>query len=229
MTVCPVSESERDAKGWIFCREFAEGVGKLIFVGFGCGFDRHGDDGFGERHHLKDDGALAAFIAEGIASGCELHANDCCDVARLSFFDVFAFIRVHEHEATDALFAALGCIIDSLAAAQASSVEADEGKLAVLVVEDFKGEGAQGFFVRFVGGDEFDVVGGGEGVAVALVALVGVSFDAANGLNVFGAGQKVDDGIEELLDAFVSKCSAAQDGDEVDLEAGFSKGAADER
>ena len=77
-----------DAEGRIFFREALEGDAHLFLVDLGLRLDGHRDNRLREGRRLEEDREI--FVAERVAGGDILDADDGGDVARVTGIDVFA-------------------------------------------------------------------------------------------------------------------------------------------
>ena len=187
-----------DDEGRVLLGQAVEGDRELVDLGAAVGDDRHGEDGGGELDGFEDDRVV--LDAQRVAGHGVGEADDGADLARVERLDDLAAVGVHADDAADPLLLVLGRVEDVGAGLEGAGVDADEDELAdVLVGHDLEGEGGEAAVVL---GDAFDLR--------AFEAL------AADRREVDGAGQVVDDGVEEAADADVADGAAAEDGaDEV--------------
>ena len=54
MVVCPVSEFDCDAEGWIFLNQTQKRVGHFILIGLASRLDGHFDDGVRKFHAFRE-------------------------------------------------------------------------------------------------------------------------------------------------------------------------------
>jgi len=90
--------------------ELGQSVAELVLVGLRLRLHGHRDDRDRERDRLEDDGVLG--IADRVAGGGVLQADDRHDVARVRRFLVLAVVRVHLEDAADPLLAVLRRVHD---------------------------------------------------------------------------------------------------------------------
>ena len=92
-------------------------------------------------------------------------------------------------------------IVDGVALLDDAGIDAEEDQFAdILVGPEFEGEGDE---LLVVGGDDLDLV------------LLVVGVHAVGRRDVERAGQVIDDGVEQVLDALVLEGGAAGDGDDL--------------
>ena len=109
-------------------------------------------------------------------------------------------VGVHLEDAADALLVAVGGVDDRAALLQRAGVDAEVGELAdVGVGHDLEGERRE----RLVVG------------RLALELLVALDVHALGGRQVDGAGEVVDDGVEQRLHALVLEGGAVEDRDDL--------------
>src|SRR4029079_4272068 len=94
-----------------------------------------------ELHPLEDDRVRA--VAERVAGRRLLEAETRDDVARVRDVDVFALIRVHPQDATDALLAVLRRVVDLRTLLERARVDAEVGELPVGVGDDLERQGRE--------------------------------------------------------------------------------------
>ena len=104
-------------EGGVLLGEGLEGLGQLVLVVLGLGLDRHVDDRLGEVERLEHDRGVA--VAEGVAGGGLLEADQGHDVAGEGGVAVLAVVGVHLQDAPDPLLAVLGGVEDLAARAGA--------------------------------------------------------------------------------------------------------------
>eukprot|EP00967_Tisochrysis_lutea_P124989 scaffold209589_cov35-Tisochrysis_lutea.AAC.5 len=88
----------RKAERGVFCGELDERVGHLLLVSLRLGLDGDLDHGLRELHLLKNDRCVG--VAESLAGGRVLAADNGDDVAGACNLDVSAVIGVHLEHAT---------------------------------------------------------------------------------------------------------------------------------
>ena len=198
------------AEGGVLLGQLHQRHAHLLLTGLGLGLDGHPDDGLGELHGLQDHGVL--FIAQGIAGGGVLQADDAGDVAGVDGLDVLPVIGVHLQDAADALLLPLGGVQHRGTGVQRAGVHPDEAQTAHVGV---------GHDLERQGGEGGAVIGG------TLLLLVGLGVDALDGGDVQGRGHIVHDGVQQALDALVAVGCAAGDGDHLHRAGRLADGLAD--
>ena len=137
-------------------------------------------------------------VAQGVARGRVLEADQGDDVAGVSHVSGLAMVGVHLDDAADPLLAVLGGVEYGVALADHARIDAGEDELAqVHVGHDLEGQRGKGLLV----------------VRPPLQLELALHVQALRGGDVEGAGQVIDDGVEHGLDAFVLEGGAAQDRD----------------
>src|SRR6266404_400934 len=123
----------------VFGRQTLETDAQLLLILPGLGFDCLGDDGRGEFKSLEND--RAGLLTDCVAGGDLLEASHRDDLACGRLLNIFAFVRVHAHNAAHALFCTLGRIQCVRASFQSARINANERKLTdVLVPHDLEYE-----------------------------------------------------------------------------------------
>ena len=151
-------------------------------------------------------------VAQGVAGGGVLQADDGGDVAGVHGLDILTVVGVHLQDAADALLLLLGGVEHRGAGIQHTGVHTDEGQTAHKGVGgDLEGQGGEG-----------GLVGGG-----TLVLLVGLGIHALDGGDVHRGGHVVHDGVQQLLHALVAVRGAAGHGDQQVLDGALAQGLAD--
>ena len=193
-----------DLEGGVFLGQAAQSDAHLLLVGLGLGLDGHLDHGIREVHGLQDHRLV--LIADGLPGEDVLEAHGGTDVARADFVDVLALVGVHLQQATNALAAALGRVVDAGTRGQNTGVDAQEG------------EGAH----KGIGHDLEDQ--GAEGLAVLGFALdiVAVGILAGDGSDVEGRRHVADDGIQHGLDTLVLEGAATHHRREHEVDAALA-------
>ena len=190
---------ELDREGRVFFCQLLDGNAHLFLVGLRLGLNGHVDHGLREGHGLEDDRLVDR--AKRIASGRILQADNRVDVACMCLFDRVFLVGVHLEDLADALLLALGRVKNLRACLQLARVNTDEGQLAVEGVScDLKCERCEGFLLR------------GLADLVALFVVM-TGLEAANRGDIQRRGQVVDDRVEHGLNAHVTKCGTAEDGE----------------
>ena len=139
-------------------------------------------------------------VAQGVTRGRGLEAHGSDDVARGAGLAVRAVVGVHLEDAAQTLAGALRGVVDVGASLGGAGVDAEVRQLTnERVGLDLEGQGAERGLV----------------VGLAGLGLLGLGVRALDGRNVKRAGEVVDDGVEELLDALVLVGGAHED--EVEL------------
>ena len=177
-----------------------------VLLGLGLGLDGDVDDGIREVYGLEDDGVL--LVAEGVAGLGVLEADAGDDVTGGALLAVDAVVGVHLEDATQALAVVLDGVIDVGAGLGLAGVHADVGELADEGVgHDLEGEGGEGLL--------------GVGMADLVLTLRALAVDLGD---VERAGQVVDNGVEQLLDALVLVGGTHEDGVELAGEDALADG-----
>src|SRR5204862_3441538 len=83
-------------------------------------------------HLLQNDWLV--FVANRITRGYLLHAADCNDLAGTRVFNIFAFVRVHAQQTTDALSRILNGIVGIRTSLDRASIDAHERQLTQVLV-----------------------------------------------------------------------------------------------
>ena len=98
-----------NAECWIFLRQLAQGGAHFFLIGFGLGFDCHGNNGSRKVDVFEEDRLL--FITKRVAGRRVLQPYASGDIARFNRFDFLALVRVHSQQASHALasFSASSC------------------------------------------------------------------------------------------------------------------------
>ena len=142
MIVWPVSSSVWTWNVGSSSDSDCERLAELVLVVLGLGLDGHVDDGLGELQRLEDDRRVG--VAQRVAGGGLLEADDGHDVAGEDGVLVLAVVGVHLEDAADALLAVLGRVEDGGALLELAAVDAEVGELAdVGVAHDLEGEGRE--------------------------------------------------------------------------------------
>ena len=132
-------------------------------------------------------------LAQRVAGRRLLEAEAGDDVARVRDVDVLALVRVHAQDATDALLAVLGRVVDLRTLLELARVDAEVRELAVRVGDDLERER----------GERLVLVG----LALDRLAL---HVDALGRRDVERRRQVVDDRVEHGLHALVLERRTAQ-------------------
>ena len=187
-------------EGRVLVGERVERLAELVLVVLRLRLDRDGDHRRRELHALEDDRVRA--LAQRVAGGRLLEAEAGDDVARVRDVDVFALVGVHAQDATDALLAVLGGVVDLRALLERARVDAEVGELAVGVGDDLERERRERLvFAR-----------------LALDGLLALHVGALGGRKVERRREVVDDRVEHGLHALVLERRTAQHGHELELE-----------
>ena len=135
-------------------------------------------------------------VAKGIAGGDVLDADDGGDVAGVTGIDVRALVGLNLDQAGDALALVGARIVNGVALAERAGIDAEEDELADEgIAPELEREGA-----------ELAVVIGGR-----IHGRVGIRVHALGRRDVDRAGEVIDDGIHEVLDALVLESGTADD------------------
>ena len=197
-----------DHEGRIFIGEAGEGEGEFLLVGLGSWFDGHRNDWLRESGWFEDD--VVSIGGEGVTRGGIFEADHCSDVSGEAGIDVFVFVCLDANQTTNALRFAGAWVVNRVAFANDAGVDAEENEFTdEFVCPEFEGE--RGEF-RVVGGWNFDDV-----LVVIWVHSFG-EWDVERGRKV------VDNGVEEVLNAFVFESGAAGNGDELISYCGAADG-----
>ncbi len=116
-----------DLEGRILLRELGQRQTDLLLVGLRLRLDRQAQHRIRELDRLENDRAL--FGADRVAGADGLEADDRDDVAGARLLQLLALVGVHLKQATDALLATLGDVVDTLAGLQNAGVDAREHQL----------------------------------------------------------------------------------------------------
>ena len=185
----------------ILASETIERDAHLLLVGLGLGLHRDLDDGIGEFHPLEDDRGIGR--AQRIAGGRVLETRQRDDVARIGDLDVLAVVGMHQQHAADLFLLVLDRVRDLRRGLELARIDAREGQRAdERVVHDLERQRREGRVVR----------------RRTRVGRLAVHLEAFDRRNVQRAGQIVDDGVEQRLDALVLERRAAQHGHEREVE-----------
>ena len=186
-----------DAESRVFLGEALQCYAHLFLVHLGLRLDGHGNDRLGEGRRLEKDRMV--FVAESIARGDVLDADDGRDVARIARVDVLALVGLDLDETADALAFAGARIVDVVAFGKFARVDAEENEFAdERITPKFESERSE---IAAVIGRDFDRRG-----------VIGVL--TADRRNVQRAREVIDDGVDEILHALVFESGTAGDGDE---------------
>ena len=175
-----------DLEGRILLGELLQADGQLVLLCLGLGLDGDVDNRVREVHGLEDDGMV--LIAQRLAGGGVLQADDGDDVTCLAVVDVDLLGCVHLEQTADALALAANGVVRVGAGIQATGVDADVGELAdERVGHDLERQSGERRLL----------------VSLAGLGLLGVGVGALDCRNVERARQVVDDGVEQFLHALV--------------------------
>ena len=198
-----------DAEGRVLLGQAAEGDRHLLLVGLGLGLDRDLDDGLGEGDVLQQHGRVRS--GERVAGDDLLDADAGGDVARVDLVDLLAVVGVHHQDAPDALGATGRDVQHAPARGELAGVHAEVGELADEGVgHDLEGQR----------GERGRVVGRADDLARLVLPADGLQ--AVHRRDVERAGQVVQDGVEQRLDALVLERRATEDRGELELERGLA-------
>ena len=187
-----------DLEGRVLLGELGQANAHLVLLGLGLGLDGDVDDRVGELDGLEDD--LVSLVAQGVARGGALQAHGGDDVAGGAGLTVRTVVGVHLEDAAQTLAGALRGVVHVGASLGGAGVDAEVGQLTdERVGLDLEGQGAERGLV----------------VGLAGLGLLGLGVGALDRGDVERAGEVVDDGVEELLDALVLVGGAHED--EVEL------------
>ena len=110
----------------------------LLDALLGLRLDGDVDDRHREGHALQHD--RVGRVGQGVARAGVLQAHEGGDVAGVDLLDLLALVGVHLEHAADALLVPLRGVHHGVAGLQHARVDAHEGQVAVLVVDDLEGE-----------------------------------------------------------------------------------------
>ncbi len=176
-----------DHEGRVLFGEPAEGEREFFLVELGLRFDGHRNDRFREGGRLEHHVVIVG--GERVAGGDVLEADHRGDVAGVTGVDVLVLVRLDLDQAADAFGAAGARVVDRVAFFDDAGIDAEKDQFAdIFVRPEFEGEGDELFVV---GGDDLDWG----------LLVVGIHADGRR--DVERAGQVVDHGIQQVLDAFV--------------------------
>ena len=100
----------------------------LVAVGLAVRLDRHRDDRLGERDRFEQDRML--FVANRVAGGDVLQADQRADVAGVTNINVLAVIGVHLQQAADALAFVVARVVDRRAFRDPPGIDPEENQFA---------------------------------------------------------------------------------------------------
>src|SRR5258708_775634 len=189
------------AKRRIFVGELLQRDAELLDVDLGLRLDGDRDDRLGEDHLLEDDRLV--LLVEGVAGARVAQADGRVDVAGVALGELFALVRVHAQDASDALSLRSRRVHHHRAALELARVHAEEGQVAVRIVDDLERVPGEGLAV----------------VDLTDFRLVVVGVDSLDRRNVERGGQVVDDAVEQELDALVLEGRPAEHGDQLERAA----------
>ncbi len=183
-----------DAKRRVLLGQLLQRKSHLFLVRLGLRLNRHGDDRLGEFHLLQQD--LMILVAERVARRGVLQPHRRGDVARVDRVDILALVRVHLQQAADAIARALDHVVDRRARLQCAGVDPEIGQLAGKRI---------GHDLECQRG-EWLIIG-----RLPLQFFIGGRIDAGDGRNIQRRGEKIHDGIQQLLDTLVLEGRSAND------------------
>ncbi|GAV32354.1 hypothetical 66.3 kDa protein in hag2 5'region [Coriobacteriaceae bacterium EMTCatB1] len=181
-------------EGRVLLSKLGERLRELVLLRLRLRFDGDVDDGVREHHRFQQQRRVLS--AQRVASRGVLEPDGRDDVTRVHGVDVFAMVRVHLEQSTDALLVALRRVEDVRTRDHRPRVHAEVGELAdVGVGHDLERESCEG------------------------LARVGETHDLLSRLQIVALdrgyvqrrGQVVDDGVEQGLDALVLERRPARD------------------
>ena len=165
-----------------------------MLVGGGFRLDGSADDSVGEADGFQKDRLLG--IAQGVAGDGIAEADQGDDVARRRLRQLFAVFRIGEDmiNLADHFLAVLTRIERPALGLEHTGIDAKVEKLAVRIGHDFEDQSAKRLFR----------------IGLAFFFLIFFLWvDTSDGRPVQGAGQVLDDGVHERLDANVLAARAA--------------------
>src|SRR4051794_14099368 len=177
----------------------------LLLVGLGLRLDGDLDDGLGELDHLELDRRVGG--GQRVAGDDLLDAHGRSDVTRVDLVDLLAVVGVHHEDAPDPLGLAGGDVENPRARAELAGVRAEVGELADEGVgRDLERKRRERLLVGRLARD--------------LLRLVGAAHldETGDRRDVERAGQVVEHGVEQWLDALVLERAAAEDRRERDRQ-----------
>ena len=187
-----------DLEGRIFFGQPLQRDRHLFLVLLRLRLDRHRDNRVREGRRLEQDRKI--FIAQRVAGGDVLDADDRRDVAGVTGVDVLALVGLDLDQAADALALVGARIVNRVALCQLAGIDAEEDELAdERVAPELEGERA-----------ELAVV-----VRRRFHLLVRVGIHPDCGRNVERAGKIIDHRVDQILHALVLEGGAADNRDEL--------------
>ena len=130
-------------------------------------------------------------VAQRVARGDVLNSNDGRDIARVTGFDVLAFVRLDLDQARNAFALVRSRIVNCVAFAERAGINAEENKLAdKRIAPQFECERTERRVV----------------VGRRLHRFVRVGLHAFGRRNIERARQIIDHGIDQVLHAFILEC-----------------------
>ena len=173
-------------ESWIFLGEPLKRDAHLLLVLLRLWLDRHRYNRIRERGWLEQDWKI--FVAERVARGDVLDANNRRDVSREAGVDIFAFVRLNLNQTANPLALVRARVVNVVALAQFSGIDAEENQFPnEWVAPQFESEGT-----------ELPLV-----VSRRFHLLVGVRLHPHRGRNVERTRQIIDHGVDEVLHSLV--------------------------
>src|SRR5205085_5788880 len=116
------------AESWIFFSQALQRDAHFFLIQLCLWLNRHRNDGIRKGRRLEQDWMV--LIAESIAGGDVLDANDGCDVARITSFDVFALVRLNLDQTRNPFALVRARIVNGVALGKGSGINPEENQLA---------------------------------------------------------------------------------------------------
>ena len=183
-------------KGGILFGKPLQGDAHFLLVLFRLRLDRHRDDRVREGRRLEQDREI--FVTERVARGDILNPDDGGDVARIAGIDVLTLVGLNLNQPADALALVRARIVDVVALAQRTGINAKENQLAdERITPEFESERAKLAVV----------------IRRRLHFLVRVGLHSERGRNVERTREIIDDRVHQILHALVLKSGTTHDWD----------------
>src|SRR5581483_11522984 len=132
----------RNIERRIFLGQTTQRHAQLVLIGARLRLNRDANNGSGKFDRFQN--YRLVFVADGVAGRHLLHAADGDDFASAGDLNIFALVRVHAHQAADALFVVLRGVVRVGTRLDRAAVNPHERKLAeVLVSHNLEYESAE--------------------------------------------------------------------------------------
>ena len=184
-----------DPQCGVFLHQFTQGDGQFLLVGRRLGLDRQRDDRFIEFDRFEEDGM--GFITDRIARRDILESHDGDDVSGACLFHAFPLIGVHFQQPGDLFFLPAACIVKLVPRVEPPRIDPEIGELPPFILHDLEGQGGQRLPVA----------------ARPDLLLLGHGVHPLHRGDLFRRGKKIDDRVENRLNALVPQGRTAHDGD----------------